>query len=162
KASAGRTSSPSPARTWPSRTSATSLRERPAARRSTFCWVWPRRATSPPSMPWELSEGRRRVAFSLGPCGRESTTPRRLPPAPLPSRAARALGGAGGVRALEALIEAAHSTSLARRHAAVLFLAQIGGPKAEANLKDAIEKDPARLVRAAAADALKQVGTKDA
>src|SRR5207249_736839 len=64
--------------------------------------------------------------------------------------------------ALDALLAAADDRSLLRRHAAVLFLGQIGGAKAVAKLKDLLKKDQARLVQAAAADSLKQIPTKDA
>jgi hypothetical protein len=77
-------------------------------------------------------------------------------------RSAKALGRAGNAEALEVLLAAADSKSVLRRHAAVLFLGRIGGPKAAAKLKDLVEKDPARLVRAAAADGLEQIGTKEA
>jgi len=42
----------------------------------------------------------------------------------------------------------------------VLFLGHIGGPKAETVLADILKNDPGRLVRAAAADGLEQIGTK--
>src|SRR5262249_24382036 len=64
--------------------------------------------------------------------------------------------------ALGALLAAAGDRSLLRRHAAVLFLGHIGGPKVAASLKEIVENDPVRLVRAAAADGLEQIGTKDA
>jgi HEAT repeat protein len=82
--------------------------------------------------------------------------------ATLAFRAAKALGQAGTAEALDALLAAADSKLLHRRHAAVLFLGRIGGPKAEEKLKEALEKDEARLVKAAAADGLEQIGTKDA
>jgi HEAT repeat protein len=96
--------------------------------------------------------------------------------ATLAFRSARALGRIGTADALDALLAAIPLTpaplpsgergnkagALHRRHAAVLFLGQIGGPRAEAKLKDVLEKEKARLVRAAAADGLEQIGTKDA
>ncbi|HJZ58086.1 MAG TPA: HEAT repeat domain-containing protein, partial [Gemmataceae bacterium] len=82
--------------------------------------------------------------------------------ATLAFRSAKALGRIGTADALDALLAAADSTSLHRRHAAVLGLGRIGGPKAEAKLKAVVEdeKQP-RLVRAAAADGLAQIGTPD-
>lgn len=77
-------------------------------------------------------------------------------------RSAKALGQIGSAEALDALLAAADSPALLRRHAAVLFLGRIGGPKAAAKLKEVLEKDNARLVRAAAADGLDQIGTTDA
>src|SRR5262249_61747109 len=95
--------------------------------------------------------------------------PRRNPPprgGPRPaagaSRGPRARGRLAPAAALDALLAAAGDKSLMRRHAAVLFLGHVGGPKAAAKLKDVLEKDEARLVRAAAADGLEQIGTKDA
>jgi HEAT repeat protein len=77
-------------------------------------------------------------------------------------RSAKALGRIGTAEALEVLLSAADSPALLRRHAAVLFLGRIGGPKAEAKLRDILGKDGPRLVKAAAADGLEQIGTKDA
>lgn len=77
-------------------------------------------------------------------------------------RSAKALGRIGTADALDVLLAAADDKSLLRRHAAVLFIGRIGGPKAAAKLKEVVAKDPARLVRAAAADGLEQIGTKDA
>jgi hypothetical protein len=77
-------------------------------------------------------------------------------------RSAKALGQIGTTDALEVLLAAADDKSLLRRHAAVLFIGQIGGPKAVTKLKEVVAKDSARLVRAAAADGLEQIGTKDA
>src|SRR5262249_42641789 len=52
---------------------------------------------------------------------------------------------------------------LHRHHAVVLALGHIGGVKAEVRLKEISEdKAEARLVRAAAADGLEQIGTRDA
>ena len=47
------------------------------------------------------------------------------------------------------------------RHAATLFLGQIGGPKTTARLRELLDKDDDRLVRAAAADGLEQIGGKE-
>jgi HEAT repeat protein len=77
-------------------------------------------------------------------------------------RSAKALGRIGTADALDTLLAAADSKSPLRRHAAVLSLGRIGGPKATGKLKGVLEKDPARLVRAAAADGLEQIGTQDA
>jgi hypothetical protein len=73
-----------------------------------------------------------------------------------------ALGHIGTADALKALLRPADDRSLLRRHAAVLFLGHIGGPKAEAKLKQVLEKETARLVRAAAAHGLRQIGTSEA
>jgi HEAT repeat protein len=77
-------------------------------------------------------------------------------------RSAKALGRIGTADALDALLAGADSRALLRRHAAVLFLGRIGGPKAEAKLRDILGKDEARLVKAAAADGLEQIGTREA
>jgi len=77
-------------------------------------------------------------------------------------RSAKALGQIGSAEALDVLLAAADSKALLRRHAAVLFLGRIGGPKAAAKLTDVLDKEPARLVRAAAADGLEQIGTSEA
>jgi hypothetical protein len=77
-------------------------------------------------------------------------------------RSAKALGRIGTTDALEALLASADSKNLLHRHAAVLYLGQIGGPKALAKLQEVLARDGARLVRAAAADGLEQIGTKEA
>lgn len=82
--------------------------------------------------------------------------------ATLTFRSAKALGRIGSADALEVLLTAAESKSHLRRHAAVLFLGRIGGPKATMKLKEVLDKDSFRLVRAAAADGLEQIGTKEA
>ncbi len=83
--------------------------------------------------------------------------------ATLAFRSARALGLAGSGDALAALLAAADDRALARRHAAVLFLGRIGGPAAEAKLKKIVaDSEQPRLVRAAAADGLEQIGSKEA
>jgi HEAT repeat protein len=82
--------------------------------------------------------------------------------ATLAFRSARALGRIGTTDALDALLAAADSKALHRRHASVLALGSVGGPKAEAKLRKVVEDEPARLVRAAAADGLEQIGTRDA
>src|SRR5262249_23735201 len=76
------------------------------------------------------------------------------PSATLAFRSAKALGRIGTADALDVLLAAADDKSLLRRHAAVLFLGQVGGPKAAAKLKEMLRKDPARLVQAAAAEGL--------
>src|SRR5213076_1825736 len=48
------------------------------------------------------------------------------------------------------------------RHAAIMALGRIGGPKAETKLKAVLGREEPRLVRAAAADSLEQIGTKEA
>lgn len=83
--------------------------------------------------------------------------------ATLAFRSAKALGRIGTADALDALLAAADSRSLHRRHAAVLALGHIGGPQAEKKLKVlAANEEQPRLVRAAAADGLAQIGTIDA
>jgi len=79
--------------------------------------------------------------------------------ATLAFRAAKALGQVGSPEALAVLLEATTSDNRLRRHAASLFLGRIGGPKATARLVEVVEKDSERLVRAAAADALEQIGS---
>ena len=76
-------------------------------------------------------------------------------------RSAKALGQIGGAEALAALLAAADAPERQRRHAAVLFLGRIGGPEAVRKLAEVLGKDPERLVRAAAADALEQIGAKE-
>jgi HEAT repeat protein len=76
-------------------------------------------------------------------------------------RSARALGRLGSQEALAALLAASDSTVRVRRHAAALSLGQIGGPTATARLRVLLEKDADRLVRAAAADGLEQIGDQD-
>jgi hypothetical protein len=76
-------------------------------------------------------------------------------------RSAKALGRIGTADALDALLAAADSKSLHRRHAAVLFLGYIGGPRAEAKLLQLVDKHPPHLIHAAATDALKQISTPD-
>ena len=73
-------------------------------------------------------------------------------------RSAKALGHAGTVEALEALITASRSPDRFRRHAATLFLGRIGGPRAVERLEQVLDDESDRLVRAAAADALEQIG----
>ncbi len=83
--------------------------------------------------------------------------------ATLAFRAAKALGHIGTADAFDALHATGADKSLHRRHAVALALGQIGGIKAEARLKQFTEdKNEARLVCAAAADGLEQIGTKDA
>jgi HEAT repeat protein len=77
-------------------------------------------------------------------------------------RAAKALARVGTAEALHALLGAAEDKSPLRRQAAVLFAGRIGGPRALAALTEIVAKDPSRLVRAAAADALEQIGTPEA
>ena len=75
-------------------------------------------------------------------------------------RSATALGRLGSSEALEALLAATQSDARVRRHAATLALGEIGGPKAAARLRDMLDKDGDRLVRAAAADGLEQIGER--
>lgn len=82
--------------------------------------------------------------------------------ATLSFRSAKALGRIGTAEALEVLIAAADTKSLHRRHAALLFIGHIGGPRAQAKLIEIVKSDSPRLVKAAAADGLEQIGTKDA
>ncbi len=77
-------------------------------------------------------------------------------------RSAKALAAAGTSDAVQLLLAAAQSPDRLRRHAAVLFLGRIGGPDATRTLLKIIQHDDDRLVRAAAADALEQIGTKEA
>lgn len=76
-------------------------------------------------------------------------------------RSAKALARIGSSEALEALLAASESNERVRRHAAALFLGQLGGLKANARLREMFDKDADRLVRAAAADGLEQIGVKD-
>lgn len=76
-------------------------------------------------------------------------------------RSSKALARAGGKEALDALLEASKSETRVRRHAAVLFLGQIGGPQATARLSELLDGDEDRLIRAAVADGLEQIGVKD-
>ncbi|MCE9533143.1 MAG: HEAT repeat domain-containing protein [Planctomycetes bacterium] len=76
-------------------------------------------------------------------------------------RSAKSLGRIGSSEALDALLTASESNHRVRRHAATLFISQIGGPKAVARLRELLEKDTDRLVRAAAADGLEQLGDKE-
>ncbi len=76
-------------------------------------------------------------------------------------RSAKALARISSNEAAGALLTATQSHVRVRRHAATLFLGQIGGPKASARLRDLLDKDADRLVRAAAADGLEQIGAKD-
>ena len=76
-------------------------------------------------------------------------------------RSARALARIGSNEALETLLAATESKVRARRHAAALSLGEIGGPKATVRLRELLEKDADRLVRAAAADGLEQIGVKE-
>lgn len=73
-------------------------------------------------------------------------------------RAAKALGNVGTPEAADELLDATNSKSRLRRHAATLFLGRIGGLKVETRLIEILNKDPERLVRAGAADALEQIG----
>jgi hypothetical protein len=75
-------------------------------------------------------------------------------------RSAKGLARIGSSEALDALLAASESKVRVRRHAAALSLGQIGGPKAAARLHDLVTKDTDRLVRAAAADGLEQIGDK--
>jgi hypothetical protein len=77
-------------------------------------------------------------------------------------RSAKALGAAGSSEALAALLAAADDPGRTRRHAAVLFLGRIGGPEAVKKLVEVLGKETDRMIRAAAADALEQIGTKEA
>ncbi|KKL05804.1 hypothetical protein LCGC14_2602370, partial [marine sediment metagenome] len=72
------------------------------------------------------------------------------------------LGQTGGADALAILLKATESADRFRRHAATLFLGRIGGPAAGARLRAILEKETDRFVLAAAADALEQVGGKEA
>jgi hypothetical protein len=76
-------------------------------------------------------------------------------------RSAKALARIGSSEALDALLAATESKVRVRRHAATLFLGQIGGAQASARLRELLEKDIDRLIRAAAADGLEQIGGKD-
>jgi hypothetical protein len=76
-------------------------------------------------------------------------------------RSARSLGRIGSTEALEALLAATESKVRVRRHAAVLSLGEIGGPKAMARMRELLEKESDRLVRAAAADGLEQIGVTE-
>src|SRR5262249_13962484 len=80
------------------------------------------------------------------------------PPVAFPR--AKALGRIGRRGAPDALLAATESKDRVRRHAATLFLGQIGGPRATARLRELLEKDQDRLVRAVAADGLEQMGEK--
>ncbi len=83
--------------------------------------------------------------------------------ATLAFRAAKALGHIGTADALDVLHATDADKSLHRRHAVAMALGRVGGIKAEARLKALAEDETeARLVRAAAADGLEQIGTKDA
>lgn len=73
-------------------------------------------------------------------------------------RSAKALGQAGGAAALAALLSASGDPERQRRHSAVLALGRIGGPEAVRKLVEVVGKDDDRLVRAAAADSLHQIG----
>jgi hypothetical protein len=77
-------------------------------------------------------------------------------------RSAKALARAGSAQALDALVAATASEVRFRRHAATLFLGQIGGRKAITRLRELLEKDADRLIRAAAADGLEQAGDGEA
>lgn len=76
-------------------------------------------------------------------------------------RSAKALARIGSTEALDALLTASESKVRVRRHAASLFLGQIGGPKAIARLQELLDKDADRLVRAAGADGLDQIGARE-
>ncbi|MSQ96861.1 MAG: HEAT repeat domain-containing protein [Gemmataceae bacterium] len=76
-------------------------------------------------------------------------------------RSAKALARVGSTEALDALLAATENEVRVRRHAATLFLGQIGGPKAIVRLRELLDKDADRLVRAAATDGLEQIGAKD-
>jgi HEAT repeat protein len=83
--------------------------------------------------------------------------------ATLAFRSAKALGHIGTADALDHLHATDADKSLHRRHAVVMALGRIGGIKAEVRLKQLAEdQNEARLVRAAAADGLEQIGTKGA
>lgn len=83
--------------------------------------------------------------------------------ATLAFRAAKALGKIGTADALDLLFATDADKSLHRRHAVVLALGHVGGVKAQARLTELVkDANEARLVRAAAADGLEQIGTKDA
>lgn len=73
-------------------------------------------------------------------------------------RSAKALGMAGNAVALDALLGATEEGNRARRHAATLFLGRIGGPRATVRLRTMLAQETDRLVQAAAADALEQIG----
>ena len=75
-------------------------------------------------------------------------------------RSAKALGRIGSSESLVALLAASASPDRFRRHAGALFLGQIGGPQAISRLRELLEKETDRLVRAAAVDALEQIGDK--
>ncbi len=74
-------------------------------------------------------------------------------------RSAKALGQTGSVAALESLLSASQSDDRFRKHAAVLFLGRIGGPTATKRLELVLTEDSDRFIRAAAADALEQIGS---
>lgn len=80
-------------------------------------------------------------------------------------RSAKALGRIGSSDALDALLAASTSQNRVRRHAATLFLGHIGGPKSQARLRDILmqgkKAESDRLVRAAAAEGLEQIGGKE-
>lgn len=76
-------------------------------------------------------------------------------------RSAKALARVGTTDALDALLVASDSKVRCRRHAAALFLGQIGGPKATARLRDLLENESDRFIRAVAADGLEQIGDKE-
>ncbi len=75
-------------------------------------------------------------------------------------RSAKALARIGTSEALDALLPATESPVRVRHHATTLFLGQIGGPKAVARLREVLEKETDRIVLAAAADGLEQIGTE--
>ena len=77
-------------------------------------------------------------------------------------RSAKALGQIGSAGALDVLLAGTEGPSRFRRHAATLFLGRVGGPRASARLLELLDKDLDRLVRAAAADGLEQIGTAEA
>ncbi len=83
--------------------------------------------------------------------------------ATLAFRVAKALGHIGTADALDVLHATDADKSVHRRHAVAMALGRVGGLKAEARLA-ALTADTSetRLVRAAAADGLEQIGTKDA
>lgn len=74
-------------------------------------------------------------------------------------RSAKALGQVGSAAALESLLAASRSDDRFRKHAAVLFLGRIGGPEAVKRLEQVLGEESDRFVRAAAADALEQIGS---